>query len=158
MKPYIKKCHPLRFVFTLLLMVAFCPPAYADNDTKLRFLVHFFDLNESAYAYHRHCLSPNEQLNETFLKTLTFVADELLDETVKNSPQKHPEYIKNKILERRSNIQYKLDNAHVKLGCNSPAIEEAKVHYEEFSRYSTSEISDFIDEQTKEPNEDNLKK
>lgn len=63
-----------------------------------------------------------------------------------------PEYIKNKILERRYNIQFKLDHENMKYGCHTPAIEAAKVHYEEFSRYDRREISRFIEEQAIEQN------
>ncbi len=101
---------------TLLLIVAFCPVVYADSDKKFRFLLHFFDQNEAAFAYHRHCLSPDKNINDTFLGTLTFVADELLAEVVKSAPNRDPEHIKAKILERRYNIQYKLDHAHMEVG------------------------------------------
>ena len=105
-------------------------------------------MNESAFAYHRHCLSRTDGINETFLRTLEFVADELFAEAKKNEPKANPEYIKTKILERRYNIQYRLDHANMKEGCYSQASITAKEHYQEFSNYNTSQIRKFIDEQT----------
>ena len=140
----------MRTLLIFLLTLAFCPAAHADSDKKFRFLLHFFDMNETAFAYHRHCLSPDKNINDNFLGTLTFVADELLAEAAKNSPQRDPEHIKNQILERRYNIQYNLDHIQIKKGCNTPAIDEARVHYEEFSLYSKTEISHFINEETKD--------
>ncbi len=139
----------MRTLLTLLFITVLCPAAYADNGDKFNFLLHFNDQNEEAFAYHLHCLGPQENLNETFLKTFRFVADELLTETIKRSPRVKPEYIKNKILKRRSDIQYKLDLVYMKISCSSPALAEAKAHYKEFSRYSTADISHFIDKQTK---------
>ena len=122
--------------------------ANAAPQKRIEFLLYFFDMNESAFAYHRHCLSQTEELNATFLRTLEFVADELFDEAKKNDPKMNPEHIKTKILERRYNIQYRLDHANMKDGCYSQASMTAKEHYQEFSNYNTSQIRKFIDEQT----------
>lgn len=46
-----------RIVLSILLMTAFCPSANAGSSQKFEFLLRFFDLNEAAFAYHRHCLS-----------------------------------------------------------------------------------------------------
>ena len=137
-----------RTLLTLLLIVAFCPLAYAAPQKRIDFLLYFFDMNESAFAYHRHCLSRTEDINETFLRTLEFVADELFAEAKKEEPKTNPEYIKTKILERRYNIQYRLDHANMKEGCYSEASEIAKEHYQEFSNHNKSEIRKFIDERT----------
>jgi len=140
----------IRILWSLLLVVAFCPIAIAASPTKFDFLMRFYDMNETAFAYHRHCLSTTEAINPTFLKTLEFVADELFIESIKNNPKMKPEYIKNRILERRYNIQYRLDHANMKDGCYSQASLTAKEHYQEFSNYKNSEIRKFIDEQTKD--------
>ncbi len=134
----------------LLILVLFFYPAItnAAPSTKIDFLIRFYDMNESAFAHHRHCLSTKEPINPTFLKTLEFVADELFAESKKDNPKINPEYIKNKILERRYNIQYRLDHANMKEGCYSQASLVAKEHYQEFSNYNTSQIRKFIDEQT----------
>ncbi len=66
----------IRITLTVLLMMAFCSSASADSSKKFEFLLRFFDLNEAAFAYHRHCLNRTENINETFLRTLEFVADE----------------------------------------------------------------------------------
>lgn len=105
-------------------------------------------MNEAALAYHRHCLSRTEKINKTFLSTLEFVADELLAQAEKDDPQMDLDYIKGKILQRRYNIQYKLDYTHMKDGCSSTAINMAKTHYQEFSRYNRQEISQFINDST----------
>lgn len=143
----------MRILLTLILIAVFCPlTSFASSPTdskKFDFLLHFFDLNEAAFAYHRHCLAPQDQLNDAFLTTLRFVADELYAETMKNSPKISTEYLKDKILERRHAIQYNLDNTNIDQGCNTAATAEAKAHYEEFSRYNNKEIGHFIDEQTK---------
>lgn len=125
----------------------FTPTIYAAQQTRIDFLLRFFDLNERAFAYHRHCLSRAERINPKFLKTFEFVADELFEEAQKNEPNTKPEYIKTKIIERRYNIQYGLDHAHIQHGCHTQDIEIAKAHYEEFSRYNIQEIRDFIDKE-----------
>ena len=140
----------MRMLSVLLLIMAFCPSASAGSSKKFEFLLHFFDMNEMAFAYHRHCLSRTENINETFLKALEFVADELFEEAKKDDPGINPEYIKNKLLERRYNIQYRLDYNNMKEGCYSKASMVAKEHYQEFSNYNKSEIREFIDEQTGE--------
>lgn len=137
-----------RALLTLLLIVAFCPFAHAVPQKRIDFLLYFFDMNESAFAYHRHCLSRTEDINETFLRTLEFVADELFAEAKKNEPKIDPEYIKTKILERRYNIQYRLDHANINEGCYSKASITAKEHYQEFSHYKLPAIHKFIEERT----------
>lgn len=107
----------MRMALSILLMAAFCPLAHAAPQKRMDFLLYFFDMNEAAFAYHRHCLSRSGGINETFLRTLEFVADELFTEAKKEDPKTNPEYIKTKILERRYNIQYKLDHANMKEGC-----------------------------------------
>lgn len=118
--------------------------AHAKSSNRLEFLLRFYDLNEAAFAYHRHCLSTTEGLNHTFLRTLEFVTDELFVEAQKNDPAVNPDYIKAKILERRYNEQYRLDHAHIKEGCNSQASIIAKQHYQEFSKYNETEIRKLI--------------
>lgn len=130
-------------------MVALQPAiANAAPQKRIEFLLYFFDMNESAFAYHRHCLNRTEKINTTFLKTLEFVADELFETARENTPRENPEHIKTKILERRYNIQYRLDHANIKEGCYTQASLMAKEHYQEFSNYDISEIRKFIDEQT----------
>jgi len=140
-----------RTLLILLLIVVFSPFANAAPKKRIDFLLYFFDMNEMAFAYHRHCLSRSDNINETFLRTLELVADELFAEAKKNEPKTDPEYIKTKILERRYNLQYRLDNANIKEGCYSQASIAAKKHYQEFNNYKKSEIRKFIDEQTQEP-------
>lgn len=130
------------------MIVAFGGVASANPGKKIEFLLRFYDLNEAAFAYHRHCLSQEEGLNAVFLNNLEFVADELFAEIQKSDVRLKPDYIKTKILQRRYNIQYKLDRAHMVEGCYSPAIKTAKEHYIEFSRFGRSEVSKFIDEKT----------
>ena len=121
-----------------------------DSTTKFSFLLHFYDLNEAAFAYHRHCLERTDNINVNFLSTLEFVADELLAESIKTTPHMAPEDIVKKIVGRRDSIQYTLDLTNMKKGCHTSATEEAKAHYEEFSRYKRAEIIKFINEQTRE--------
>lgn len=137
----------IRIALSILLMTAFCPSASASSSQKFEFLLRFFDLNEAAFAYHRHCLSRSENINETFLEMLEYVADELFAEAKKDDPGMDTEYIKTKILERRYNLQYRLDHENMKNGCYTPATEMAKAHYEEFSHYNSQKISAFIQKQ-----------
>lgn len=130
--------------------MAFSPVANAAPNKKFDFLIRFFDLNEAAFAYQRHCLGRSEEIDQTFLKAMEFVADELFSEGIKNSPNVKPEYIKAKILERRYNIQYQLDNANIKEGCMSANSQLAQSHYKEFSRFNTAQVKQFIDEQTQD--------
>ena len=97
-----------------MLIMMFCSVAHASQNKKYDFLLRFFDFNEAAFAYHRHCLSVSDAINPKFLRTLELVADALFDEMQKEHPRMKPEYIKAKILERRYNIQYKLDHANIK--------------------------------------------
>jgi hypothetical protein len=127
--------------------VAFSPVSSAAPNRKLDFLLRFFDMNEAAFAYHRHCLS-DEEINRTFLSTMDFVADELFDEGVKTNPSVKPDEIKTKILERRYALQYKLDNAHMKKGCQSKDSRMGQAHYNEFSHFDRAQIGDFITERT----------
>lgn len=139
----------IRILLTLLLIVAFCPVAVAASpNKKFDFLLRFNDLNEVAFAYHRHCLSSTSDINEKFLRTLEFVADQLYAEAQIKEPGMNSEYIKEQLLQRRYNIQYKLDHANAKEGCNSATSSVAKTHYEEFSRYTEPEVRKFIDEKT----------
>lgn len=129
--------------------MGFSTIANAAPNKKFEFLLHFFDMNEAAFAYHRHCLSTSEDINPKFLKTLDVVADELFKQAQIDEPDMmSAEYIKTKILERRYNLQYKLDHAHIKRGCHSQSVGLAKAHYEEFSQFSIREVHIFIDEQT----------
>ena len=139
----------IRILLILIAIVVLQPTiASATPQKRIEFLLYFFDMNESAFAYHRHCLSQTEELNSTFLRTLEFVADELFAEAKNNDPKMNPEYIKTKILERRYSIQYRLDHANINDGCYSQASITAKEHYQEFSNYNISEIRKFIDEKT----------
>lgn len=105
-------------------------------------------MNEAAYAYHRHCLGADGEINRKFLSAMEFVADELYDEGVKTNPSVKPEQIKTKILERRYALQYKLDNTNLRKGCESKDSKMALAHYNEFSRFDRAQIGDFIAEQT----------
>ncbi len=107
-------------------------------------------MNEAAYAYHRHCLSAEGEINKTFLRTMELVADELFDEGVKTNPSVKPEYIKARILERRYGLQYQFDSANIKEGCRSQDSERANAHYTEFSRFDRTQISHFISKETQE--------
>lgn len=108
----------------------------------------FYDMNEGAFAYHRHCLGSTGAINPTFLKMFEFVADEFLTESIKDNPNMKPEKIQSKILERRYKIQYGLDRANMRDGCSSMASMRSKDHYQNFSNYTLSEIRAFIDEST----------
>lgn len=138
----------MRLLLIFILSLSFCPVAKAEPRKKIDVLMSYFDMNEAAFAYHRHCLSRSGNINETFLRTLEFVADELFAEAVKNMPGTDPEYIKTKILERRYNLQYRLDQANIKEGCNSHPSIIAKQHYQELSNVKKSDVRKFIDEQT----------
>ncbi len=113
-------------------------------------MLRFFDMNEMAFAYHRHCLSDDGGLNAKFLSTMEFVADALYDESLKTNPSIRPDYIKKKILERRYNIQYKLDKDNLQNGCQSGDSQTALAHYNEFSHFSRAQIGDLITERTQE--------
>ncbi len=130
--------------------MVFCPVAIAVPNRKFDFLLHFFDLNEKAFAYHRHCLSQSESINPVFLENLELVANELFAQAKKDDPNMAPEYIKNKILERRYNLQYKLDYEHMNKGCYSSYLEEAKIHYQAFSHHTKKDVRAFIEERTQD--------
>lgn len=137
------KKNIIRIALISLFTVAFCPSASAGIITKYELLLRFFDMNEADFAYQRHCLNNSKGINKKFIETLDYVADELLAEATKENPSIDPEYIKAKILERRYNLQYKLDHENMMNGCNTSATDMAKAHYEEFSRYNRQEIHEF---------------
>ncbi len=147
-KMIFRKKHIICLMLVVFLVGVFCPAANARSSKEFVFLLRFFDLNEQAYAYHRHCLSQTERINATFLRTLELVADELFAEGRKVDPNVDPERIKAKILERRYNLQYEFDRANMKEGCSAKYKQGSQAHYEEFSRYSEEEILRFVDEQT----------
>lgn len=126
------------------MILAFSQVASASPNRKLDFLLHFFDLNEAAFAYQRQCQAESEGINETFLRNLEFVADELFAAAVQKDPQISPDQIKERILERRSTLQYKLDHFYMSNDCSSAGAKTAQAHYEEFSRFNKSEVSKFI--------------
>ncbi|MGB4107028.1 MAG: hypothetical protein WBK55_04460 [Alphaproteobacteria bacterium] len=133
----------------LVLIAAFTGPvAAALPDKKMNFLIRFFDMNEAAFAYHRHCVGPKPVIDRSFVKTMKLVADELLAKAIVDNPQAKPEEIKSTIMERRYDLQYKLDTASMQDGCNSRDALIAKAHYEEFSRFDVNQINLFIEEQT----------
>ncbi len=127
--------------------MTFCPDGNAYSSRKFDFLLNFFDLNEAAFAYHRHCLAPAEKISPAFLKTLEIVADELFAQAIEDDPRISPKYIKTKILERRYNLQYSFDYNHMQEGCLPASIAEAKKHYQQLSSYNKTEVHNFIDEQ-----------
>ncbi len=145
---------PIRIIFVaLLLLTSSCTatpnPAQKEvNTPRLDFLFRFFDYNEAAFAYKRHCLPTSEPINKKFQSTMDFVANELLREGERDNPNFKPEYVKNIIMERRNRLQYDLDTMSMKEGCASESAQTARAHYEEFSKYDLPEIRKFIDEQT----------
>ena len=139
----------MRLLLILILTLAFCPIAQAEPKEKSNFLVNFFDINEAAFAYHRHCLnSENSGINVNFIRTSELVADALFADAVRKAPQADAQHIKAKILERRYNIQYKLDHVHMKEGCHSSSVKAARDHYEKFSKLNINEVKKYIEEQT----------
>ena len=109
-------------------------------------MLRFYDLNEEAFAYQRQCIAKTESINPTFLKNLEYVANALLDEAVKNDPAANPHYIRTQILERRYNIQYKLEHYYMSHSCSDKEVKRGQDHYEQFSLYNTDEIRKFIEE------------
>jgi len=149
----LKKRVSIKILLALLAMMVFCPTtAYAVIPlSRIQFLLHFFDLNEAAYADHRHCVSETEAINDRFMKTVDFITDELLIEVQKEDPRRNEEFLRSRILERRYDLQYKLDLAHMNEGCSSPSSKQAQVHYNDFSRYSSSDVRQIIKERTIQP-------
>ncbi len=92
------------------------------------------DMNERAFAYHYHCLSKSEPMNEQFLKNFEVATNELFDECLKNQGMK-PEYIVSTITKRREHIQQKLGVYYKTNGCDSPEAMAAKDHYRAFSLF-----------------------
>lgn len=131
-----------------MVLALFPTTTHAAPETKFSFLMRFYDLNEEAFAYHRHCLSKKGAINSTFLSTLEFVADELFAVSIEYNPKMEPDHIKAKILERRYKIQYGLDRANMNEGCYSKPSLRAKEHYKEFSNYDEVAIRKFIDDNT----------
>jgi len=70
------------------------------------------DLNERAFAYHKHCLNDTEPMNEVFLENFEQVANMLLDESMNMFRQQRPEDIVRQILERRASMQNALDKVY----------------------------------------------
>ena len=140
--------HIIRILLVLLLIAASSSIANAAPVPKFEFLLRFFDLNEAASAYQRHCGNPGSKVDKTFLDTMKFITDELSAQDIKENPGLETKFIQSKILERRDNLQYRLDSANIKEGCGSKDSAMAKAHYEEFSRFDREQINQFIDAQT----------
>ena len=143
----------MRNILAFLLIAAFCislpPAANAANPNKLDFLLRFFDLNEAALAYHRHCLSQGESVNQNFINAMSRVTDNLYATTASSDPRLTHEQINGKILERRYKLQYQLDNANMKEGCQTKSSRVAEQHYRQLSGYSEADINRFIEQRTK---------
>ena len=56
----------IRALLIFFLIVASSPLANAAPKKRIDLLLYFFDMNEAAFAYHRHCLSTKKNLNEIF--------------------------------------------------------------------------------------------
>lgn len=138
-----------RLFWAFILLAVFCPAAAHANTPKFNFLLRFFDLNEAAFAYQRHCLG-NTSMDPTFLHTLEFVADALFDVAKEEDPKASDAYLKSEIMDRRDKLQYALDLANMKDGCGTPDSKLAEAHYREFSRYTIADIDHFIREKTGE--------
>lgn len=82
----IRKKSIIRVIYAAAFIIIFSPSANASSNNKLAKLLYFFDMNEMAFAYHRHCLSTSGEISPAFLKTLDFVANELFAEAKKSSP------------------------------------------------------------------------
>jgi len=120
----------------------------ASSNKKLDFLTWFFDLNEEAFAYHRHCLGSFRSIDPMFLKTLDVVANELFIEIVKQNPDTSRDFLKSMMLKRRATIQSQLDFVSHQQGCSTREVNQARVHYNEFSQYTEKEILNFIAQRT----------
>ncbi len=118
--------------------------ATAQSGKKFIFLLDLFDHNEAALAYHRHCLSSLESVDQSFMRTLAFVENALLEQGIKDNPSISSQDIRDQIMERRYNIQYSLDHAHSKDGCGAAHVVLAQKHYEMFSRYDHADIAAYI--------------
>ena len=133
----------------VVLFMLFIPQVNAASTQRVQYLLHLFDMNEAAFAYHRHCVGPNEKINSKFLRGLEFVADELYEAVQEDEPEMSTEFIKSRIMERRYSIQYSFDRAHIQGGCGSREYAKAKPHYEDFSTFSVSEIRKIVRRETK---------
>ncbi len=119
----------------------------ATSKQRLNLLYQFFELNEAGYAYHRHCLSSSEGINDTFSETRDFVVKELIAEAVNQQLHANKESAGRKMLELQYELQYKLDRANMADGCYSKNSMVAREHYQEFSHMDKAEILMFIDQQ-----------
>lgn len=75
----------------------------------------------------------------------------LLKEAAAENPRVAPDYIKQEILKRRSDLQYRLDLQRMKSGCNTPNVQRAKAHYDEISSHSVANIAKLINDRTGQP-------
>lgn len=139
----------MRIVLTILMAFALAPIAHASDSPRLKFLLMFFEMNEAAFAYHRHCLSTGGAIDETFLKSRDLVFQELLQEALADNPTMSPNYVRAKTMERQYNLQYRLDWANKNDGCYSKNAFIAKEHYQKLSNLEQAEILQYIDQQTK---------
>lgn len=133
---------------TILFVAAFSSIACADSKRKFDFLLRFYDLNDAAFAYQRHCLSDDGAVSQAFLRTFEFVAEELLAEAKKVNPRLDPISIKDRMQKRQESILYELDFTYMKQGCGTQAAKTASAHYERFSGLSREDVARFIDANT----------
>lgn len=133
-----------KILICVVLFMLFVVQANAASSPRVQYLLHLFDLNEAAFAYHRHCIGQSEKLNSKFLRGMEVVADELYEAVLEDEPKMSTEFIKSRIIERRYSIQYRYDQAHIQYGCVATQYAKAREHYEEFSNLNISEIRKII--------------
>jgi len=132
-------------IFLMLFIVialSSCTPAREHVPSKENFnvLMKLNDLNERAFAYHKHCLKNTEPMNEVFLANFEQAANMLFDESMNMFRQRRPEDIVRKILERRNSMQNTLDKIYRADGCQSSEAKTAQEHYSTFSQLGKEKV------------------
>jgi hypothetical protein len=142
-------------LFLLLLVMGgvFAAPAIAAADAaqkedRFHFLARFFDLNETAFAYHRHCISKDRLPDPVFMENLDYVANALMQEMVSEFPDKKPAQHRANIMGRRYMIQQRLDGFYYENKCDSDHALTSAAHYEQFRAIDSVAVQKFILEKT----------
>ena len=116
-------------------------PPVKVSDNRVKTLLHLSDMNEYSLRYMKHC--SKDQVSPQFLQNYTYIANELLDESVVHSKMQ-PRYVTEQILKRRNFIGYNLDDAYRKNGCEAAEAVQGRDHYKYFTKFTQDKIDALI--------------
>lgn len=107
-------------------------------------LLDFFDQNERAIAYHKHCVSAKHMPPIQFLDNANYVTVELQQALKDAYPDKTREEIEQGLLDRAAYLQRKNSQEFYSYGCEERWGQAAKAHYDMMNRIDTEFVKAYI--------------